>query len=101
MGGITSTGFHEKKFVFVNTPGRNTVETVSSNFPFAAIEILYLTVETKYFFFFFFLNIQKCFYESNIFRTMIKVTMLSLLKIYFDAICKEECIFEEIYLFFI
>lgn len=54
MGGITSTGFHEKKFVFVNTPGRNTVETVSSNFPFAAIEILYLTVETKYFFFFFF-----------------------------------------------
>lgn len=57
--------------------------------------------KTKYFFFFFFLNIQKCFYESNIFRTMIKVTMLSLLKIYFDAICKEECIFEEIYLFFI
>lgn len=49
-GGIMSTGFHEKKFVFVNTPARNTVETVSSNFPFTAIKILYLTVKTEYFF---------------------------------------------------
>lgn len=49
-GGIMSTVFHEKKFVFVNTPGRNTVEMVSSNFPFATIETLYLTVKTKYFF---------------------------------------------------